>query len=937
MPTTARSGEMAWFDPISSRKISNGTDLAAAQLDLFSALAEEALQRVPAAERSSVCLFEEEESLLRFVALSCAGWPDSFRKRKPEMKGVTIGAVAVKKRGPVIISDVTKDHRYQPLDSWARSLISVPLFWRSMIAVIHVESPKVAAFKRTDSSELQLLVAESAGIFEHFGLKEDRWLLDLEMFLHREERDTMPEAEPHERLVLRDFCRRVLREHVQPIFGVRACSIFLKYPFSSVLRLAASTALNSGEPDTPTYPIGKGLTGWVAENRRVLRLRDVTSRNDLSRVQPRPVRKKIWLEFPDSELEGNRTYLAAPLEVGRILVGVIRLTAKNNAVAFTSHDAARVKSIADRLARSIQIIWLQEQQAILDRLGRRLAETLEVKDAAHIILEEGLALFHCDAGHIRILDKAAQHLKKVASVGPASDKLAEVRKFGEGLAGDVALKASHRIVPDITKDPQVLQIIRTVLGLPHDGIPAWLRSEVCFPMTIGRDVIGTINLHSPHADWFGDPDAVNLLSNFTSRGALALRAATLVQSTRVALLDRERALSELRTIGVAFVNTLDLDRFLRGILRAALRQSGISSGTVRILNEKGTAWLLRAVDDNERSRGRLLPELPADIELFQQAARSPNAIWIPDTSLDSRFQAFKKQFHNTSQGAYLAAIHSMLIVPMRISERARGLIFLCPTKLHRLKDSTVKFLEILGAEAALALATQEADVLARRMRLSEPLLIMAVSLGMFLHGARNRLIGLRRILENMEPSSSREQLKEEVAKFTRALDEAALFAQSGSSTEGSDLKSVLAGVLSEYRFDEQLMCNVNLDGPSMPVKGSAVQIAGCVALILDNAIEAIRQRQSGRGTITVTTRDDGPAIVLSIKDTGVGMTDDVKARAFDLRFTTKPAGTGIGLPLVDRVIRELGGSLRIKSRNGVGTTVLLRFPKKDAYAATTGR
>ena len=300
---------MAWFDPIASRKISNGTELAAAQLDLFRALAEEALQRVQAAERSSVCLFEEEESLLRFVALSRAGWPNSLRKRKPEIKGVTIGAVAVKERGPVIISDVTKDHRYQPLDSWARSLISVPLFWRSMIAVIHVESPRVAAFRRTDVSKLQRLVAEFAGTFEHFGLIEDRWLLDLEIFLSREERDTTPEAEPHGQLVLRDFCRRVLQEHVQKIFGVLGCSILLKYPFSSVLRLAASTALGAGEADTLTYAIGEGLTGWVAENRRILRLRDVTSLEGLASIKPLPVRKKKWLEVPDSA--GNRSYLAA--------------------------------------------------------------------------------------------------------------------------------------------------------------------------------------------------------------------------------------------------------------------------------------------------------------------------------------------------------------------------------------------------------------------------------------------------------------------------------------------------------------------------------------------------------------------------------------------------------------------------------------------------
>ena len=572
----------------------------------------------------------------------------------------------------------------------------------------------------------------------------------------------------------------------------------------------------------------------------------------------------------------------------------------------------------------------------MDRLGRRLAQTLELETAASVILEEGLALFHCDAGHIRILDKAAQHLKKLASIGPASDKLLEVRKLGEGLAGDVALNAKHRIIPDISRDPQVLQIIRTTLGLPPDGIPDWIHSEVCFSLTIEGEVIGTLNLHSPHADWFGDPDSVSLLSNLTNRGALALRAAILIQATERALRARELALSELRDIGLTFVKTLDLDRFLRGVLRAALRQSGITSGTVRILNETETAWVLRAVDDEEATKSRLRPELPATIELFQQAASVPHATWIPDTSQDSRFLAFKEQVKESPHGEYLAAVLSLLIVPMRISERARGLIFLCPHTVHQLENSTVQYLEILGAEAALALSTLDAHALARREKSTEPLRVMGEMLNWFLHAARSRIYRLRVIVDTMEVSASTDELKKEITALFRFLHELTDFTKKGLSRCPVDLKAVVRKILTDYSFDRRITCTSHFDGASTVIRGDSALIEKCIMFLLDNAVDAICEGECG--TVSVGTTGDDSTAVVWISDTGKGMTEGVKAKCFDPHFTTKPSGYGMGLPSVRDIVEQHGGSVGIESTPGKGTIVSLRFPKKEAAnAATTSR
>jgi hypothetical protein len=69
-----------------------------------------------------------------------------------------------------------------------------------------------------------------------------------------------------------------------------------------------------------------------------------------------------------------------------------------------------------------------------------------------------------------------------------------------------------------------------------------------------------------------------------------------------------------------------------------------------------------------------------------------------------------------------------------------------------------------------------------------------------------------------------------------------------------------------------------------------------------------------------------------VTDNGSGMTEEVKRRAFDMFFTTKPRGlgTGMGLALVRKVVDRAGGSVRIDSELGKGTTVVMIFPAAES-------
>jgi PAS domain S-box-containing protein len=110
--------------------------------------------------------------------------------------------------------------------------------------------------------------------------------------------------------------------------------------------------------------------------------------------------------------------------------------------------------------------------------------------------------------------------------------------------------------------------------------------------------------------------------------------------------------------------------------------------------------------------------------------------------------------------------------------------------------------------------------------------------------------------------------------------------------------------------------------------------------ILNLAINA-RDAMDGSGDLTIKTRDmrmegdpeltAGNYVELSVSDTGTGMPPDVLARAFDPFFSTKGIGkgTGLGLSQVYGIMRQAGGTARIESRLGAGTTVRLYLPRTE--------
>lgn len=98
--------------------------------------------------------------------------------------------------------------------------------------------------------------------------------------------------------------------------------------------------------------------------------------------------------------------------------------------------------------------------------------------------------------------------------------------------------------------------------------------------------------------------------------------------------------------------------------------------------------------------------------------------------------------------------------------------------------------------------------------------------------------------------------------------------------------------------------------------------------LLVNASQAIPEGDREGNQITVRAFSEGQRCVIEVSDTGVGIAPEFRARIFDSFFTTKPAGTGIGLGLsiARDIVQSFGGTISVESEEGVGSTFRVELP-----------
>jgi signal transduction histidine kinase len=145
-----------------------------------------------------------------------------------------------------------------------------------------------------------------------------------------------------------------------------------------------------------------------------------------------------------------------------------------------------------------------------------------------------------------------------------------------------------------------------------------------------------------------------------------------------------------------------------------------------------------------------------------------------------------------------------------------------------------------------------------------------------------------------------------------------------------DLREVVASVLllasAEFETRNVKVSSLLPDTPAIAKIDSDLMKQALLNVVLNGA-----QAMAGGGKLEVRLSGDARVASISVHDEGEGIPDEVRQKIFDLYFTTKREGSGIGLAMTYRILQLHNGQVDVQSQPGKGTTFVLRLPLSKLY------
>jgi signal transduction histidine kinase len=173
----------------------------------------------------------------------------------------------------------------------------------------------------------------------------------------------------------------------------------------------------------------------------------------------------------------------------------------------------------------------------------------------------------------------------------------------------------------------------------------------------------------------------------------------------------------------------------------------------------------------------------------------------------------------------------------------------------------------------------------------------------------NEIHRLDRVVQILVDFTRPRDLKLEDVDLRRLLDDVALLASPDAEQHGVAIAR-------------------NLPAQPLPIKVDADFMKQAILNIVINGVQAMPDG----GTLTINARQEEGVVVTEIRDTGNGIPKDVQEKIFELYFTTKKGGSGIGLAQTYQILQWHYGSVDFESADGKGTTFRLRIPLAEPAA-----
>lgn len=243
-----------------------------------------------------------------------------------------------------------------------------------------------------------------------------------------------------------------------------------------------------------------------------------------------------------------------------------------------------------------------------------------------------------------------------------------------------------------------------------------------------------------------------------------------------------------------------------------------------------------------------------------------------------------------------------------------------------------------GLEEKVKDRTEELLEISQKLHRSERLAFMGKLAGSVTHELRNPLAVLKNsifYLDNKIDKSKDKKIpkyidimKKQITLIDSIIEDIMGFAKTKPPKyEKTSLEELVNNVLGAMSFPE--LIRVEKDFKKIPpIQLDRNLFTHAFMNIANNAIMAMK----GNGTLTLRIREEGDSVVLEVEDTGSGIPKDERKLIFEPLYSSKPKGTGLGLPIAKMMVENQEGRIEFTTETGKGTVFSIYLPKKPRGA-----
>lgn len=576
--------------------------------------------------------------------------------------------------------------------------------------------------------------------------------------------------------------------------------------------------------------------------------------------------------------------------------------------------------------------------SVLARVAERIHGERDERRILEIGLDEILSQIGLRTGWIFLGDEKEKKLHLAVSRGVARRYLHEVKTKGleDCLCPEVFWSGHRMLARNTTQCPRMPHIV--------EGLEAPV-AHACIPLRFEGESRGVLNVAARPGELFSE-DELAFFETVGHQLSVAIERAKHLRAES-ALLQEARALAAInRAIGAS----LEIGEVLQAVGHSARELIAADRACILLGSDPRSLRLahVSGAPLGELREGEELDLVARGSKLMLRALKECGTYVVEDWHSDERVNKALAQAWQVGSG---------IVACLSVKGRTQGLLMLSSEAPHRWPPEAVELAETLAAQAAVALenaqlyaerrrAYQELKDAQARMILNEKMAAVGTFASGLAHEVRNPLNSvalqlslLERRAAPLEPKVSSEIkeliaiIREEVKRLDGLVSDFLELSRAGRlHRQPTDLDALLDEVTRllrpEARVQGVTLRRQPIGGPLAELPLDGEKIKQVAINLVRNAIEAM---PSG-GAVTLESGSVDGAVVVSVRDTGPGLPEGLDV--FQLFVTSKPRGTGLGLPIAQQIVLEHGGELFAVSQPGKGATFTIRLPLPELLGVT---